>query len=299
MQQGVSVVVNPGAGVSPSDSYLDDLEIALKEADVNASVDIVRSGHDLDAIVQTAVGGDSQIIVAVGGDGTVSAVAQAVLENEKVLAIIPRGTLNHFAKDLGIPLDSVDALKVIKNGIEKRVDVGEVNGRFFINNSSIGLYPRIVWKRERQQRLGRGKWWSAAWATWQLFLLSPFSEVTLDVNGKVLRRKTPFVFIGNNEYEIDIYNIGRRIKLDTGCLSVYLMRRSGRMGLLLLVIHTLFGRLKELKDFENFKTSHLSIVTRKTRTLVAIDGEVAVMETPLEYRIHPKKLRVLVPRSED
>jgi len=287
------------AGVSPADSYLNDLESALRDFEIDAAIHIIRSRADLSTVVRQAANGDSHVIVAVGGDGTASAVAHAVLENDKILAIIPRGTLNHFSKDLGIPLDLFDAVNVITNGIEKRVDVGEVNGRFFINNSSIGLYPRIVRKREQQQRLGRGKWWSAAWAAWRLFLLSPFSEITLDLNGKVLRRKTPFVFIGNNEYEIDIYNIGRRIELDTGCLSVYLLRRSGRMGLLLLVIHTIFGRLKELKDFESFKTSNLSIITRKTRALVAIDGEVAVMETPLEYRIHPKKLRVLVPRSED
>jgi diacylglycerol kinase family enzyme len=97
---------------------------------------------------------------------------------------------------------------------------------------------------------------------------------------------------------MNLYNIGRRLILDNGFLSVYLLRRSGRVGLLLLVLHTVFGRLRQLKDFEGFKTTKLTIATRKKRILVALDGEVTVMETPLRYQIHPKKLRVLVPQSE-
>lgn len=298
MRSRVAIIFNPTSGIAQDDERLRAVEDALTRAEIDATIHLVRFGEDLTAIANKAATGDAEVIVSAGGDGTVSAVSQAVIQQEKVLAIIPLGTLNHFAKDVGIPLEINDAVLTLTNGVVRNVDVGEVNGRYFINNSSIGLYPRIVRKRVRQERLGRGKWWAAAWAVWRAFVLSPFLKTTLDLNGNVLRRKTPFVFVGNNEYEMDLYNIGRRPALDSGTLSIYLLRRSGRVGLLLLVLHTIFGRLKQLKDFETFKAATLSIATRKKRILIALDGEVTLMETPLKYRIHQKKLRVLVPEAD-
>src|SRR4029079_10236652 len=111
----------------------------------------------------------------------------------------------------------------------------------------------------------------------------------------VLHRKTSFVFVGNNQYDIDLYNIGRRESLNAGNLSVYLLRRSGRTGLFLLVFHTILGRLRQMDDFEEFKTRSLTIETKRKRILVAIDGEVSVLESPLEYRIHAGKLKVIAP----
>ena len=292
------VIVNAGSGSVDGDGKVDAIEQGFKDIGLDADIHMANPKKTLSAIAREAAEGDAAIVVAAGGDGTVSAVANSLVGSQKMLGVIPLGTLNHFAKDLGIPPDIADAIRVISESVVCEIDVGEVNGRYFINNSSIGLYPRIVRKRKQQERLGRGKWWAAAWAGWRFLWLSPFLKVRLELEDNQLRRKTPFVFVGNNQYEMDLYNIGRRLRLDQGKLSVYLLHRSGRTGLILLIARTIFGMLRQAKDFEEFRTKSLTIETRRKRMLVAFDGEVDVMETPLEYRIHPKKLRVIVPREE-
>jgi diacylglycerol kinase family enzyme len=110
--------------------------------------------------------------------------------------------------------------------------------------------------------------------------------------------KTPFLFVGKNDYEMDIYNIGRRVAMDEGELSVYFLHRGGRWGVVLLLFHTLLGGLRQWEDFEEVSTDKITIQTRKKRLLVALDGEVRKMDTPLEYKTRPKALRVIVPREE-
>jgi diacylglycerol kinase family enzyme len=166
-----------------------------------------------------------------------------------------------------------------------------------VNNSSIGLYPRIVRDRDRQQRLGRGKWFAALWAAFKAVRFSHFLRVSLLIDGKEIRRKTPFVFIGNNDYEMDIYNIGRRPELDQGKLCVYFLRRGSRWGVILMLLKTLLGNIKQWEDFEEIQTDEITIISRKKRLPVAFDGEVKVMATPLRYKIHPRALTVIVPRA--
>jgi len=297
MRARVVVIVNSGAGSVESDRQSDEIRQAFHDNGIYAEIQTVQPGMKLNELAEDAVQSDAEIVVAAGGDGTVSWIANQLIGTNKTLGVLPLGTLNHFSKDLQIPQDIIEAIRVIANGVLRRVDVGEVNGRYFINNSSIGLYPRIVRKREQQERVGRGKWWAAAWAAWRFMWISPFLKVKLDLEDNELRRKTPFVFVGNNEYEMDLYNIGRRLKLDNGQLCVYLLHRKGRTGLFLLVVRTLLGMLRQAKDFEEFRTRVLTIETRRKRMMVAFDGEVSVLETPLEYRIHPQSLRVLVPRE--
>jgi diacylglycerol kinase family enzyme len=297
MRTRVAVIINSSAGSAGSDSQSDVIRQGFSDAGIDAKMFTVGPGKDLEKLAAEVVQSDFEFIIAAGGDGTISGVANQLIGTSKTLGVLPLGTLNHFSKDLQIPQDLPEAVRVIADGIVLEVDVGEVNGRYFINNSSIGLYPRIVRKRKQQEHLGRGKWWAAAWAAWRFMWVSPFLKVKLELEKNELRRKTPFVFVGNNEYEMDLYNIGRRLRLDNGQLSVYLLHRSGRMGLFLLVVRTLFGMLRQAKDFEEFRTRSLTIETRRKRMLVAYDGEVGVMETPLEYRIHPSGLRVLVPKE--
>lgn len=296
MRSRVAVVFNSGAGGVKLEERRDAIERAFQAADLEAEFPVTSRGN-LDAAIHNAVS-NADVIVAAGGDGTVRSVAESVAKAGKTLAVIPLGTLNHFSKDLHIPQEIAAAVEVIRDGSVAEIDIGEVNGHYFVNNSSIGLYPRIVRKRIQQERLGYGKWWSAVWAAWRLFVISPFLKTTLDLDGNLLHRKAPFIFVGNNDYEMDIYNIGRRLRLDQGKLSIYLLRRSGRVGLLLLILHTIVGRLRLLKDFEEFSAESLSISTRRKRLLVALDGEVRTIETPLEYRIHPRALRVMVPKAE-
>jgi diacylglycerol kinase family enzyme len=210
--------------------------------------------------------------------------------------VLPLGTLNHFAKDLGIPLDLDDAVRNLAEGVPRQIDVGEVNGRIFLNNSSLGLYPDIVRDREQQQRrLGRGKWPAAMWATLAALRRYPFLSLRLTVKGETLARRSPFVFIGNNRYTMQGLSIGERDCLDDGLLSLYVAQKPTRLGLLRFAIDALRGKLGSERDFDVLEAEGFEIDTRHHRVRVATDGEVTVMNPPLRYRVRPGALTVLVP----
>jgi diacylglycerol kinase family enzyme len=294
----IEVIVNAGSGSVLEGETERSLRQRFIAHGVRANVHLAKTGAEIEQLATEAADGEAEVIVAGGGDGTISSVAKEVHRAGKVLGVLPLGTLNNFSKDLGVPQTLGAAVRVIAERNIATIDLAEVNGRLFLNNSSIGLYPRMVVHREEQQRLGRGKWNAAFWAWIRMFKLSPFLKVNIHLDGKEFERKTPFVFVGNNEYEMDIYNIGRRPRLDEGRLSVYFLHRGGRWGVTLLVLRTIFRRLKQWRDFEEVSTGEVTITTHKPRILVAFDGEVAVMETPLRYRTLPKALNVIVPKSE-
>lgn len=265
---------------------------------LDAEVTLAQGGAELLGAAKKACSGGKEIVVAGGGDGTINAVASMVLGSGAAFGVLPLGTLNHFAKDLGIPLELDDAIRNIAEGRRHRVDVGEVNGRIFLNNSSLGLYPDIVRDREKQQRrLGRGKWLAAGWATIGALRRYPFLSVRLIIEDEEHARRTPFVFIGNNDYTMEGFAIGERKRLDGGKLSLYVAQRPGRLGLLRLGWRALWGRLAQERDFDVLSAENMEIVTRHTRLRVATDGEVTVMSTPLQYRIRPGALTVVVPRG--
>jgi diacylglycerol kinase family enzyme len=127
----------------------------------------------------------------------------------------------------------------------------------------------------------------------------PFLHVRLSLNGEEHERRTPFIFVGNNEYLMQGFNIGSRTSLSDGQLSLYVAQRTGRLGLLRLAISALFGRLKQAKDFDVLSATRIVVETRHKRMRVATDGEVTVMATPLHYRIRARTLRVVVPQNSD
>ncbi len=293
----IEVILNAGSGSVEQESTKQKLTDLFEENDIHAEINLAKNGGEIVKLSKNAAKGNAEIIVTGGGDGTISAFAQEMVGKNKTLGVLPLGTLNHFSKDLNIPQNLEEAVKIIAENHTKLIDAAEVNGQIFINNSSIGLYPQIVRRREQQQeRLGRGKWSAAFWAAIAVLRRYPFLLVKLNVGGKQLIRKTPFVFIGNNEYEMDSFHIGGRRHLDAGKLSVYVLHRTGRMGLVRLALRLLFGKLRQAKDFETFCTEAITIETHHKKLLVAFDGEVKQMETPLCYQIHPKALRVIVPK---
>ena len=294
MLRSIDVVINGGSGGTAGETA-NEIVSQFGEHGVETRVHELREGGDIKAVVDQAVQGGGDALVACGGDGTVNAVAAAALEAGKPLGVIPLGTLNNFSKDLGIPQDLAEAIKVVAEARTRCIDVAEVNGQIFINNSSIGLYPRIVHDREKQQRLGRGKWFAAFWAALKVLRFSHFLNVRLICDGVEYRGKTPFVFVGNNDYDMDLYNVGRRERLDEGKLSVYFLRRGGRWGVIVMLLKTMIGRVKQWDDFEQLQTDELTIVSRKKALPVAFDGEVAAMETPLNYKVLPHSLEAIVP----
>ncbi len=292
----IEVIINAGSGSVEAEETKRQLAELFEENGVEANVHLAQNGGEIVELAKKLAASEAEIIVAGGGDGTISAVVEEVLKADKILGVLPLGTLNNFSKDLQIPQDIAESVRIIAEMNVKTIDVGDVNGRIFVNNSSIGLYPHIVKRREKQQRLGYGKWRSAFWAAFKMLKRSPFFAVRLETEQGTRIVKTPFVFVGNNEYEMDFFNIGRRAKMDDGKLSVYFLHRSGRKGLFLLVLRMIFGRLRQTKDFEEINTEEITIETRKKRVLVAFDGEVENLETPLRFKIHKQVLRVIVPK---
>ncbi|MEC5163819.1 MULTISPECIES: diacylglycerol/lipid kinase family protein [unclassified Janthinobacterium] len=293
----IVVIINAGAGCGYAADWTEQLDAKFRANGFEAAITLAESGADMIATAQAAVAAGAAMVVAGGGDGTINAVASALVDSGVAFGVLPLGTLNHFAKDLRIPLPLDEAIANLAQGAAALVDVGEVNGRVFLNNSSLGLYPDIVRDREKQQRrLGRGKWLAFAWAALAALRRYPFLSVRLSVNGQRHARSTPFVFIGNNEYVMQGFNIGERARLDAGQLSLYVAQRPGRLGLVRLAFHALSGRLAEQKDVDVLLATEMDIETRHKRLRVATDGEVTVMATPLRYRIRRGALRVLVPR---
>ena len=293
------VILNAAAGSGIDEEALRLLENRFIAQGFEIKIWRARDGSQLKEFSKRAAAQNTSVVVAAGGDGTLSTVAAALKDSPCTMGILPWGTLNHFAKDCGIPFESKAAIEVILGNHTMAVDVGEVNGLTFINNSSLGLYAHAVRERDAQRRrLGRGKLLAFFWAGLSLLRLFPMLHIKLSCDSKTLLRRTPFVFIGNNEYTMEGFNMAKRISLQAGQLSVYTSRDAGRLGLLRLALLALFGRLREAEDFDALTTQQLTIETRRPRLRVALDGEVTTLNTPLHYRIHPAALRVLVPQFE-
>jgi diacylglycerol kinase family enzyme len=258
----------------------------------------VRAGVDVGVLARRAAREGNGVVVAAGGDGTVNAVAAQIVGSRAALAVIPLGTLNHFARDVGIPLDLDRAVRAIVAGHRQRIDVGAVNGRIFVNNSSIGLYPSVVIRREKRRRQGSGRWAALFWASLTVLRRHPMLDVRLQMNGSARSYRTPLVFVGNNEYAIEGPGLGRRSGLRDGTLAIYVSRRHGRHGLLALALRSLFRSLREALDLEALTATHVTIETRRRHLAVATDGEVNVMATPLQYENRPGALEVVVPGNE-
>jgi diacylglycerol kinase family enzyme len=298
----IVALLNRGAGEqngNPSDDREATVRTAFEQAGAQADVRVV-AGDQLVSEAKATANGAADVIVAAGGDGTVSSVASVLAGSGKPMGVLALGTLNHFAKDLGLPLTAPEAARAVVDGVERAVDVAEVNGRVFVNNSSIGLYPRAVESRDRQmERLGRGKWMAMLVAWLAVFRRYPAVTVRLtDDAGKSINCKTPFVFVGNNRYEIELMRLGARTALDRGELSVYFTRRTGRLALVVLAIRALFNRLNQSRDFEMTTTKELWIESHKRALSVAIDGEVIRLQPPLHYRIRPGDLKVMVSAAQ-
>jgi diacylglycerol kinase family enzyme len=296
---GITVIVNGTARQNGAGDSLDRLQQACGALGLAADVVPVHDGAQIEAATRRALDQGARMVVAGGGDGTVSAVASHLVGTGVTLGVLPMGTLNHFARDLGIPVDLDAAAAVIAQGREIDVDVGEVNGRIFINNSSLGLYPEIVRDREQQRRrLGRGKWRALAAASLHALQRYPVLAVQIEADGRMLERRSAFVFIGNNEYQMEGFSIGERSGLSDGRLSLYVTQRTGRFGLLRLALRALVGRLQQARDFDMLTAATLVVRPRQPQIRVATDGEIQLMRSPLEYRVRPGALRVIVPAGE-
>lgn len=291
---GISVILNQGSGLDAGADPGSEIETLFASAGARVRLERVAHGGDLPARARQAVArGD--LVVAAGGDGTVSAVATAATAANATFGVLPTGTLNHFAKDIGMPTDLAAAVQVIVAGRVRRLDAGEVNGRLFINNSSIGIYPRMVWERESERRRGIEKrlaFGLAMLRTWRQYRTLSGRVLVDDVPHGV---RTPFIFVGNNDYVVEGLRLGGRRALDAGHLSVLVAPDCGRFEILALPLRALVGRLKADAGVDSYTAREVVIELRRSRVSVACDGEIVIMPSPLRYRIRPRVLRTIVP----
>jgi diacylglycerol kinase family enzyme len=295
-RSSITVILNAGAGTAKARPQI-ETELRKLFVDAGCQVEIISPQPGQDPVeVARAAARHASIVVAAGGDGTISSVAAAIIESPAALAVLPLGSRNHFAKDLRIPLALGDAVATIAAGHVAQIDVGRVNDRVFINNSSIGIYPGMVEQREQLREQGHRKWPAMAIATWRMLTSYPGMSVTLDADGDVRTRRTPFVFVGNNEYAIDGLRVGGRSGLEGGKLFACLTPRMRTRDLPALVLKSLIGRAGQSGAFEIIRACELTISARAVRVRVAIDGEVETMNLPLRYRACPRALRVVLPQ---
>lgn len=290
----MTVLVNPTAGGTTTPELPDDIAEAFAALGATPRIVTFAPGDDVVALARDAAG-TSGVVVAAGGDGTVNAVAGVVAGTEVVLGVLPVGTLNHFAQDLKLPATLNDAVATIVAGRVIDVDVAEVNGRLFVNNSSIGIYPNAVDIREQLRESGHGKWTAMAIASWRVVRTYRGLRVHLAVNGRTFSTRTPFVFVGNNEYVIEGLKVGKRERLTGGQMFVYLAPRITTRQLPMLVLRTLFGHQAAVGAFEIIPTADLTIETTSSRqVIVSLDGETTTLKMPLHYQARPGGLRVIV-----
>jgi diacylglycerol kinase family enzyme len=289
------VIVNPRSG-KHDDARAETITHLLKHAGIPARV---VEGRDRGGIQSAAAGlldDGCSVLAAAGGDGTVGTVAEVAVGKEITLAVLPCGTLNHFARDLRIPLDLPGAIGVIKSGRAVCLDAGEVNGHVFINNSSLGIYPLFVRERRRRRGVGRlSRIASVAKASWRIARNLPMLEVRMTTASGTSTRATPFVFVGNNVYELEGLRVGSRPALDQGRLSVCVAEVVDATGLVRLLFRALAGTLREDREFQVLTTNEVLVDTGRRRVSVANDGEVIRISGSLHYRILSRALRVLVP----
>jgi diacylglycerol kinase family enzyme len=265
---------------------------------VGARVRLVKGGKQLAAAARGAASGGAGCVVAAGGDGTINAVASALSGTDKTLGVLPVGTFNYFAKSLGIPLDLGGAVAVVAAGHVAPVDVGEVNGRLFINNASIGLYPSIIRQREQEyRRWGRRQLVAYAAVARTLFQGNPFMGVRLWTHGQELSARTPLIFVGANRYQIEEFDLPGGECVGRGELAVYVARPTGWAGLLRLALQALLRRLRGERSLHVICAGEARVETRRRRIPVALDGELVRLETPLRFARRRAALKVCVPED--
>ena len=261
-------MVNPRSGdASPSAAELVE-EARRRQVDVH----VLRKGDDPGDLARRS---GAEVVGVAGGDGSLAAVAKAALELDAAFVCVPFGTRNHFARDVGLDRDDpFGALDAFTGGVERRVDVGRVNGHIFVNNVSLGVYAGLVHRREHHRRRGE----ALARARALLAVTRHRHRIRARVNEEdVLARA---IFVGNNCYELDLFTLGARERLDEGRLFLWVAG----------------GVLPTSWDRRTATAFHVDLAAARTRA--AIDGEPHVLEPPLELESLPGALRLLVPERD-
>ena len=299
----VVVLINGGAGSVDGDDTDGEIQriqgaFASVAPDLHVQVEAVDPADMQDRMRAIWADDPPDAIVVGGGDGTVNNAANAAAGTDMVLGVLPLGTFNHFAGDLGIPDDLSEAAAALASGEVRCVDVGEVNGRVFVNNSLLGVYPHMVANRDEiMDRHGWGKLRAVPAAV--MHTLRTFPTHRLDLQGdrgfSRPRLRTPFVFVGNGAYTSEGVATPIRERLDGGVLGLEVARGESRLRLVATAIATVIRGADKVQNLDRQRLSDLTVSAKTTRLQVALDGEVDWLDTPLHFRIRPGALRVIAP----
>jgi diacylglycerol kinase family enzyme len=290
----VAVVLNSDAGSNSRPVTAQEITERFASFGCRATVHSGAAGR-IDDLVRRALARNADVVAAAGGDGTVNTVASMVAGTDASLGILPLGTLNHFARDLRIPLDLERAIETIATGQATRVDIADVNGHTFVNNSSVGIYPMLVVERDRRQVGGRPRWLALALAVPSVLARYRLLDVRLETAGLHRRELTPLVFVGNNEYKLEGFQLGARKRLDSGWLQVCATPGLNRFGMIRAMTAAVMGTLGKSGAVKSLLTRECVIDGRPREVLVSLDGEVAMLKPPLRYQTRRSALSVIAP----
>lgn len=293
-------IIANGAGAAVAEANgRETFAAAVERALPHARLTITEPDTDVTALAADLVRQGATVVAAAGGDGTVNAVASALVDTSTALGVVPLGTLNHFAKDLGLPIATDAALQVLATGHVTAVDVGQVNDRIFVNNSGLGLYPEMVFNREQREKQGAPKWRAAFVESVRAFVRYRRLHIGIEVDGHHQHRYTPAVFVGNNEYSLEATLAAERRSLVTGHLCLYVPHPQARLKLAWWSLRAFFGNPHADHEFDKIISRGFTLQSRQRRLRVSLDGEVTTLEPPLEYSSRPLALRVMVPGASE
>ncbi|MGB3405987.1 MAG: diacylglycerol kinase family protein [Jannaschia sp.] len=293
----ICIILNPGSGKSKRESRR-QIEAAVARHPGRFEMRVLRKGQDIADVARGAVSDGFAVLVAAGGDGTIGAVAEVVQEAGLTLGLLSMGTFNFFARGLDLPEDIEAATDLIVRGSTRKIFVGEVNGRMFLNNASIGLYPAILAQREGiYKRWGRSRM-AAHWSVLRTFMRfhRPLS-LTVVVDGRPIRRQTPIVFVARSAFQLEFFDVDGVADVEAGKFGLFIAPDKGRLSLILFALRLAWKSTSSGRDFDYMAGSSIDIETRSKRRLIARDGEREKMRSPFVFRMRPDPLIVIAPEA--
>lgn len=287
------VIVNRAGGSAAAAG--DALQAQLAAAFPGADIRLLEAAEVPDA-VRAAVESGARVVVG-GGDGTMGCAAQALADRPgSEVALLPLGTLNHLARDLGIPAELDAAAALALGGRPSPVDVAVVNGHRFVNNASIGLYPFMVRRRDdARERHGLPKWLATLPAAWTALSRLPHHRLRIDMGQGARPLVTSMLFVGNNLYALEAGSVGTRASLHDGKLSVFAVSHRTRVGLLWFALRAALGRADRKTDFIAIGEPETLTVSGGRSIEIALDGEVLRLASPLRFHVERGALAVVAP----
>jgi len=293
----IPVIVNRKGGTASSagEGLAERIVAAFAALDCPVDVRLLDGCEIADAVREAS---DQPLVIVGGGDGTVGCAAQARIESGGgTLAILPLGTRNHLARELGIPVDLEGAAAVAAGGSTRRIDVATVNEQLFVNNASIGFYPLLVrWREAERKQHGLPKWLATVPASWAALRRLRHHRMHLRLRDGEREVRTPILFVGNNRYVLERGQLGQRAALDDGTLSVFAVAARSRLGLIWFGMRALLGFVDPERDFVALgECDRLTVHSRSQRIDVALDGEVHPMDPPLRFAVKPRAIAVRAP----